>query len=420
MKAPDIWSFLHFSIRAEKCVFAHSKYDLNMKYTIAQIRSALESHSLNESQLFEKRLSEVHEMFMQLKRRVRRLNESNDENSKTFEKTVDVTERHMKDLKTPEDFKRFVEKNRDKVETALKNMPEKKRPAYKRAWDIVCKAAKGTAKFIMNNFALIAQAVLVLVLVWVFRDALGWLRDAVMGDHERKRLEEYTKAVEGTAEAAREFTTSAKKTAKNDYYKGFVQKAKQSAEGKKILANITKVQIDKGIEAIKLQQAKDMRALYDEDPSGWKWKFKEFGKSYEDAAAMVLHSIKQSTVDETFNKVVDSKIEELNKGGALEKLAAKYLEKAKIDTSGAWQMGYTKADIESQNDQTLAYKMTADIQKQILNDVQTANSQAQASSRILRTIKRQEAAIDNMKKQTHELLMSVGRDATAHDLTFNL
>ena len=326
----------------------------------------------------------------------------------------------MKDLKTPEDFKRFVEKNRDKVETALKNMPEKKRPAYKRAWDIVCKAAKGTAKFIMNNFALIAQAVLVLVLVWVFRDALGWLRDAVMGDHERKRLEEYTKAVEGTAEAAKEFTTSAKKTAKNDYYKGFVQKAKETPEGKKILANITKVQIDKGIEAIKLQQAKDMRAAYDDDPSGWKWKWEQFGKSYEDAAAMVLHSIKQSTVDETFNKVVDSKIEELNKGGALDKLAAKYLEKAKLDTYGAWKMGYTKGDVEQQKEQTLAYKMTADIQKQILNDVQTANSQSQAGSRILRTIKRQEAAIDNMKKYTHELLMSVGRDATAHDLTFDL
>lgn len=398
----------------------HSKYDLNMKYTIAQIRHALESHSLNESQLFEKRLSEVHEMFMQLKRRVRRLNESNDENSKTFEKTIDVTERHMKDLKTPEDFKRFVEKNRDKVETALKNMPEKKRPAYKRAWDIVCKAAKGTVKFIINNFAIIAQAVLVLVLVWVFRDALGWLRDAIMGDHERKRLEEYTKAVEGTAEAAKEFTTLAKKTAKNDYYKGFVQKVRQTPEGKKILANITKVQIDKGVEAIKLQQAKDMRAAYDQDPSGWKWKWEQLGKSYEDAAAMILHSIKQSTVDEIFNKVVDSKIKELNKGGALAKLAAKYLEKAKIDTSGAWQMGYTKADVDSQNEQALAYKMTADIQKQILDDVQTANSQSQASSRILRTIKRQEAAIDNMKKQTHELLMSVGKDATAHDFTFDL
>ena len=391
-----------------------------MKYTIAQIRHALESHSLNESQLFEKRLSEVHEMFMQIKKRGRRLNESNDENSKTFEKTIDVTERHMKDLKTPEDFKRFVEKNRDKVESALKNMPEKKRPAYKRAWDIVCKAAKGTAKFIMDNFAIIAQAVLVLVLVWVFRDALGWLRDAIMGDHERKRLEEYTKAVEGTAEAAKEFTASAKKTAKNDYYKGFVQQVKKTEEGRKVLASITKVQIDKGVEAIKLQQAKDMRAAYDQDPSGWKWKWEQLGKSYEDAAAMILHSIKQSTVDETFNKVVDSKIEELNKGGALDKLAAKYLEKAKIDTSGAWQMGYTKADVDSQNEQTLAYKMTADIQKQILDDVQTANSQSQASSRILRTIKRQEAAIDNMKKQTHELLMSVGRDATQHDLTFNM
>ena len=391
-----------------------------MKYTIAQIRHALESHSLNESQLFEKRLSEVHEMFMQIKKRVRRLNESNDENSKTFEKTIDVTERHMKDLKTPEDFKRFVEKNRDKVETALKNMPEKKRPAYKRAWDIVCKAAKGTAKFIMDNFALIAQAVLVLVLVWVFRDALGWLRDAIMGDHERKRLEEYTQAVEGTAEAAREFTTSAKKTAKNDFYKGFVQRVRETPEGKKVLASITKVQIDKGIEAIKLQQAKDMRALYDQDPSGWKWKFEQFGKSYEDAVAMVLHSIKQSTVDETFNNVLDSKVKELNKGGFIDKLLAKEIEKVKSDTSGAWTMGYTKGDIEQQKEQTLAYKMTADIQKQILNDVQTANNQAQASSRILRTINGQKEAIDNMKKQTHELLMSVGRDATAHDLTFDL
>ena len=121
------------------------------------------------------------------------------------------------------------------------------------------------------------------------------------------------------------------------------------------------MQIDKGVEAIKLQQAKDMRAAYDQDPSGWKWKWEQLGKSYEDAAAMILHSIKQSTVDEIFNKVVDSKIKELNKGGALAKLAAKYLEKAKIDTSGAWQMGYTKADVDSQNEQALAYKMTADI-----------------------------------------------------------
>lgn len=256
-----------------------------MKYTIHQLEQAIRQQSLNESQiLLEKKLEEAHALFAQVKKDIRMMNESNDPTSNKVEDVIDVTESHLSDFKTPEDFQRFVEKNRDKVEAALKKMPEKKKSLYQKAWDLVCKAAKGTMSFIVSNFVSIAMAILVLTLGWVYRNELKYVWeyiksviDAWRGKDQEQRFKKYQEQAKKVAAAAADFTKTDSKKASNEIYKGVAKDLRTTEEGRKFLKELANLPVKYAEAAENLNGANSYSDEVQNDPTGIKTAFKSDG-----------------------------------------------------------------------------------------------------------------------------------------------
>lgn len=396
-----------------------------MKYSRKHIEKAIEHW--NNILLEQHGRPEMHEMFNQLRHSnillEKKSSKGDEKNKKIYRKVLDKTEKYVEGLKTPEDLQKFVERNRSKVEEALSKMDGEKKSKYQKAWDFICSAASKTVSFIASNIVLIAQMILVLVLGWVFRDQLKWIWGLFFGKHEEQRHGQYQDAVKKTEDAAKQHLDASKEIAKDDYFKEFVQKCKSSdgEGGKKLLDKMASVQIDKGIEAARLAAAEEMRASYDKDPSGMSFKLdKALGSTYEDALAMVCRSIRQTVADDQWNTLVDGKLEALrSKGDVLSKMLADKLEEyAKLDTSDKFEMGYTRADIEGQNAVTTATLAQADVQTKLRDACKNASNYNSAASKIIRELNSQERQIDAMKKKTHDLLMSCGRDAAAHRRDF--
>lgn len=276
-----------------------------MKYTIHQLEQAIEQCSANEQQiLLKKNLAEAHAKFAHFKRNATMLTESNDSTSKHVEAAIDATESHLKDLKTPEDFQKFVEKNRGKVEEALKQMPEDKKPGYQKAWDLVCKAAKGTVKFIASNFVALTTAILIIVLGWVFRDELKkvWkflkaVWDALTGKSGEKRHAAYLDQAKKTNAAAQEFKDANATKTRNEMYRAVVQDFEKTEDGQAML---------KKLRALPVRYAKAMEAKNGaekfaeevaEDPSGIVTAFTKKDGAFVSSLQNLLHGISIKTAE---------------------------------------------------------------------------------------------------------------------------